>query len=154
MMSMNPDSCVVTNALGHERPSKFGGIFFQDKSYWDKEDFCSNLTGLITDIEKTWWKDFLTGVDYKHYSGKELREDSKLFTFVKQVRQLEWSLDQMKELWDLPSTTLILIGNISPIQSRTRWHLDWARARNWAVLLQVSSCLLHHHSLCDEMPCK
>lgn len=48
------------------------------------------------------------------------------------MREYEWGLDLAKDLYDIPGTTMVFIGTKG---HQTKVHLDWTRAKNWAVAL-------------------
>jgi len=159
--AMNEHGYVCDSKLGDERPSKEGDVLFRGKKVWKYEDFITYLVGVPEEGEEEtafkkkktgekesiadgWWNEFLVGKKYQQVSGERLHEDSPIFIFVDSMRKKDFGVQIALDIWSLPSTTLILIGNTSPKPTQTGWHLDWAHARNWAVLLQVSKLNMDH----------
>jgi hypothetical protein len=161
MDAMNEHGYVSESKLGDERPSKEGDVLFRGKKVWKKEDFITYLVGVPEEgedetaykkkktgekesIADDWWNEFLVGKNYQQVSGDRLHGDSPICIFIDCMRKKDWGVEIALDIWSLPSTTLLLIGNTSPRPTQTGWHLDWAHARNWAVLLQVNKLNMDH----------
>jgi hypothetical protein len=57
------------------------------------------------------------------------------------MRKDDWGWNLAGDLFDKKGTVLVLIGNPKRSPSQTKFHLDWSRAKNWAIQLHVSGIL-------------
>jgi hypothetical protein len=126
--------------LGTKRPSQECGIYFQGKRSWTQKDFNLYL-GIKKMMNNNWWETFENGATYLQLNCKDdiPRDCPIVVDFISEMRKTDWGFDLGSDLFDKAKTCIILIGNIKPYPTRTKWHVDWARARNWGVLLKVSS---------------
>jgi hypothetical protein len=135
MATMNPDDCISDKTLGQDRPNTQGPYYFQKKRYWNQADFCS-LLGV--EERHKWWTIFRKGKIYQQINGTDLPSNCPLYQFIDIMRKDDWGWNLAGDIFDKKSTVLILIGNTKRSPSQTKFHLDWSRAKNWAIQLHVS----------------
>ena len=58
---------------------------------------------------------------------------SPLSQFIRTMREGEWGMELGCDIFDTFGTTILLLGSED---HGTKLHLDWARSKNWAVLVK------------------